>query len=84
MAVKRNPVPKGNPDIPLGYQMDLKTVTVELQEGPDGKGRHHFTVYWWNPDFHTGPQWRAQCFHANYSHQLEYWRKQGRRVVVVR
>lgn len=70
--------------IPASYRQDKNVSTIELTSGVDSRGRHHFTVYWWDERFHAGPQWRAQCFHTYYGHHLERIRKSGRRAVVVR
>jgi len=69
--------------IPLSYRMAKNVVTIELHGGPDERGRHHFTKFYWHDGFHEGPRWRAQCFHANYGHYLERIRQSGRRPVVV-
>ncbi|MCU0690055.1 MAG: hypothetical protein MUF54_01510 [Polyangiaceae bacterium] len=43
-----------------------RTVTyVTFHSAPDEDGRRRFTLEWWAANFHLGPCWRAQVFHAD-------------------
>jgi hypothetical protein len=47
------------------YKVDKNIRTIEILWGPDGLGRYYFFSYWWQENFHLGPQWRGQIFVAN-------------------
>ena len=65
------------------YRVDKNQVTIEVHSGPDNLGRYSYTLHWWAPDFHVGPQWRGQAFKAPYKDKVKRWEKLGHTVVVV-
>lgn len=42
--------------------IDRNTVTIETTTEPDGLGRQHFSVVWWDENHHQGARWRGQHF----------------------
>lgn len=48
---------------PLGEGRDKNVVYYEQWGHKEGK--MSFSRIWWMPNFHQGPMWRAQEFHAN-------------------
>lgn len=54
---------------------DKRVTRFEVQPAKDGMGRQHFAIRWWDPNFHGGPMWRGQHFHAVLSeHTTRYKR----------
>lgn len=62
--------------------IDHNTVTIETTSEPDGLGRQHFSVVWWDGDFHMGPRWRGQHFHDRVTPYAERAKEEGKRVIV--
>ena len=54
-----------------GKKLDKGTLYVEFLGPEDEHGRRSFFLYWWMENFHMGPQWRAQIFHAPPANHLK-------------
>lgn len=61
---------------------DHKTITFETDGQKDGQGRYHFSMRWFDPQFHLGPQWRGQHFHAQLEPYLTKAKADGMACVV--
>ena len=58
-------------------------VLIEVYDRPDQEGKQCFTVHWYDPVFHEGPQQRAQVFRANLEEYKARVRARKKRVRVV-
>lgn len=57
-----------------------RVVYFEVYSEPDGFNRQRFAIMWWEPDFHSGPGWRAQHFNA----QLGAYVSKYKRVEIIK
>ncbi len=64
------------------YCTDKTKVYISYWDGViDKAGETSFDMFWWQENYHAGPQWRAQCFHADPTEYIRGNHKHGITVV---
>lgn len=73
---------KGSPlDSPLYKGYDPNVLTVKVESKTDEHGKADFTIIWFSPDFHSGPQWCGQVYRTVLDEFLK--RHSGEKIKVI-